>query len=392
MTDRTGKRRVNNPSKTEQSGGIPDMFDVAAIADLPDMTNEELKELEVKVQKEFKSITRDYLKARLVRINSMIDSLDKHINFFRDNFDNWNDDYEAVVRQIHDIRYAQEEICLGRNDPNYSTNDISEMFANYTSPFDFDTYLNHQELHTLPFDESFQNLILKFNKELLGLLNEQKRHIKLLQDRVDDNKKIIWLRYRANLLDKKNQLLNDHLQELSMLNDLEQKIIRNEPIVDTNGLIRDWDTYHNSLIPPNTKLTKDNTRDYISNKKILNNKIELTNIKHNNLFGLKRFRESQYVPQMNPNKRTRLLDCSGLSKDEVDHDLSLIKKTPEQNSTQELLNDPNDNNDEVVEVDDPLTPKSDNLQQDYSKLLQVMSKHDFQLPEIPAIENFPQLG
>lgn len=238
--------------------------------------------------------------------------------------------------------------------------------------------------------KAFKKIIYKFVKDLTGLLNEQKRHIKLIQDKIKDNKRIIWLRYRANLLDTKNELLNSHLKELSMLNEMEQKIIRNEPISDAKSLIDDWNSYHNSLIPPGAKFPKDNTRYYISNKRVLKNKIETTNIKQNNLNSLKRFNESQYVPDINPGKRTRLLNCSGLAKDEIDQDLLLLKLKPKLNSQKEI-NEANDNNDDVAEVDDPVTPRSDSLQQDYSKLLEVMSKNDLNLPEIPAIENFPQL-
>ncbi|EGV60404.1 hypothetical protein CANTEDRAFT_95854 [Yamadazyma tenuis ATCC 10573] len=392
------KKPESNPSNIGSSDSQSvtkrrnsEQFDASQIVELLAMNNGEMKDLEDSIQKEFRNITRDYLKGRLSRINYMIGNFGDHIKQFKENEKAWTKVVQFESETIESVKYSQENVCLNEktNLKSYQAlnDEIEGLLKNTQSPMDIDKYLTKTNDQVLPFSESFTKLISGYARDLFTLSEENRLQTDLIKTHMENSRIIIWQQFRSNLINYKYYLIDKCLEELA---DIERE---EQGLNSSKHKISQWDDYHNSLVS-STKGINSDTRNYIANKFVKRNRVELTNIKLNNLNNKHRFDRSQnnYNPYINPNKRVKLSVCQGLGDDEINDDLFMIKNKvivdDSDGHDYDLIND----KDSSVDGNFPLTPKADELQTEYDRLLNLRTEEDNQkveLPLLPPIECFP---
>lgn len=369
------------------------MFDAKKLADLPNLSTEQVKQLESDIQQEFETISKQYLQARLSRINYMINNLGDRIEDIQTNGQQWNELFTFEAQAVENIKYNREQVCLNEKATvkDYH-HEFREIIKNCPNPLDFAPPLD------LPFKDQFAPLIKNGIKDLSGVVNEKKYLLDSLEKNVERQKNIIWQNYRKEIINYKYHLINKKLLRLSTLYKAHQKL-------DTNGkYIRRWENYHRPLVSKNPKPDGLDPLNFISNKVNKSNRIETTNIKNEYLSRYYAFKANQIKSETNGplGSTTALSNCKGLTDTEIDNDLALMKtglssstSHPEQSIDLDQESEQEDlveEQEEKNEVPDPVTPQNqdNSFQQQYAKLMAVpMINETFTIPDLPSIEHFP---
>lgn len=353
-------------------------FSVQNIVKIPNLSVEELTELEKEILDEFRDISKSYLATRLSRIDTLIEKINNLIKITTANDRNWLKIYNFEIETINNIKTNTEDLVLLSGGYIHNRADIlrsideyeeelKEIFKNLQSPLDFDETLgdlenennNNDENSTkLPFAYLFERFFKPHTRSLQTIINEKDYQSRLLQNNSSGNSAIIWKLYYYNLMRRKHELVQ---QTFSELNNLYKEY---HSVNDQQQIARGWSNYYRSVISPidlrrtydegnNNKLNHTiynttNTHDYktilennrdsnysnLDNLYLQKNRIELTNIRKNIFSQQHRFNHTQNRDSQTylldteepAKKRVKLNTCLGLVKDEIDDDLSLLRK------------------------------------------------------------------
>lgn len=306
-------------------------FKVDQLKSLTGSDPEQLRELEVQIQQEFRDLVRNYLENRVVKVNSMLKNIDSSIKELQQNDNQWEKVFNFENGAIDSMKSNLEHLLNGTGIKDYLQyeQEINEIITNISNPKTFDNILN--ESKKLEFDHFFKPSLTTSNKELEMVFNESQYQKKLINQNLEKNKNIIWLQYREKLLAEKDRLIKESLNNL---NDLNKSFHREDVAKDYQ---QDWDHYHKSLMSI-SDLKNDNPNYNI---------YELTNIKKGILAKL---------------ADDKLSQLEGLNEMEMNNDLQMMRG-------------------EIKPVDDIDT----DFQNQYNELL---TSEVMELPSIPPIESF----
>ncbi|ODV77516.1 uncharacterized protein CANTADRAFT_36932, partial [Suhomyces tanzawaensis NRRL Y-17324] len=329
-------------------------FDPKVLGQISSYTPKQLMDLEAVISAEFKSVGKDYIQARLERVNKLIEKINKLLKAANANDKNWLKIYNFEIETIHNIKNNTEDLILSSegmvpNRPDILKSfdeyeeELKEIFKNLQSPLDFDNILKESqevdlEESILPFPYLFKQFFKPHKKNLEAIVNEKNYQTNLIYDTSLGNSTIIWKQYYNNLVKQKQKLVQETYDELNNLYKEYHNI--NEEEVAITGIKH----YYRSVIGVNevkqiyedeTLVNTSNSRDLksiiannydsgylnLDNQYVKNNRIEASNTRKAILHNLKRFNESQSSLTDTSTKRIRLDVCKGLDDSEIDLDI-----------------------------------------------------------------------
>lgn len=330
-------------------------FDPQTLAQVPRYSTEELSRVEKALAKEFKSLGRQYIEARLARIHKLIDKTTRLIKVAACNDKNWLKIYNFEIETINNIKSNTEDLILMNSGVIRNKYDLlksvdeyeeelKEIFKNLQSPLAFDETLKELEKPvgetTLPFSYLFQNVFQPHIQNLRSIINEKDYQSRMLGHNSRGNSAIIWKQYYHNLVRRKQELIEQTCSELNALHKEYNHINQNQ-VNHTQ-----WKNYYNSVVSINdfkrdsepintinthnigTLLSHSSDPNYtnLDNQYVLNNKIESTVTKMNIIHNLNHFNHAQNRQnEANSRKRIKLNSCLGLTGDEIDSDLLALR-------------------------------------------------------------------
>lgn len=328
-------------------------FQEEVISNLTKLSNDQLLKLEKDIGEEFSRLGRSYIEARLVRIHQMIEKLNNSIKLVNLNDKNWLKIYNFEIETINNIKTNTEDLILVNegllsNKPDLIRSideyeqELLEIFKSLQSPLNFDESINNCQNSKLPLPYLFDAFAKNHKTNLQTIINEKNYQTNLLKNLAKSNSTIIWKQYHHKLMNRKQELIDNTLHELYQLN--KQYQLQDQNISYSNNI----NHYYKSLLSPqelidcyskenqNTINSKNlsaiikNSRDpkYYNlndNTYINKNKVELSDIRKNIIKNHNLFNSQQNYSQ-NPNKRVKLNTCTGLSHNQIDNDLDMIKQ------------------------------------------------------------------
>ncbi|KAI5958072.1 hypothetical protein KGF57_002880 [Candida theae] len=209
--------------------------------DLENMSLEQLNEYQSKISREFKSLSKEYLKKRLSRVNVMLEKLNSSIKLASANDKSWLKIYNFEIETINNIMTNTEDLIMVKNKtiPNKPDllksmdeyeEELQEIFTNLQSPFDFDdtfkydngeiaNQLNnsHSQLSRLPFPYLFNQSFKPHRDELRSISLEKDYQSQLIRNNCQNNSTIAWNQYYTKLNQHKNRLLTETQSQLNQL-------------------------------------------------------------------------------------------------------------------------------------------------------------------------------
>lgn len=387
---------------------------------LTQLDSNSLATLEYDIQKNFRTISKKYLKARVARIEYIIACMDQQMKIFNENEKLWQKAYLEETQAIEDLKVNTENFILLGSSSRKSARRNLDSFKlemdlvnnNIICPLEykssFDIKADNEGVKRIPFEKELKSIIEPYQRDLLRILKEKEYHDKLLESNMRANQKIIWKQYYTGLKRKKSQLLNKTYEEL------EELCNEHQSLRESHISCSLWNYYYRTLISPlqlkrsydetadNSLLLNDHDHHYGSdNHYYKKNRIELTQIK-NSILSKLRSTSSQ--------KGTKI--CEGLSKDEIESDLFSMKNVK--------INEAGDSgqaDDKIVDMLDE-TPinhtdldqlKKNLLEEKYKKILEMpvsiiltekdykiqfgqpngkQSANELKLPQLPPFEVF----
>lgn len=345
---------LKSPANSNKLSQPNNIFKAATFKNLPNFTNDQLKKLEDQIQAEFRDISKNYLNSRLFRINNMIKEISSTISQFNDNDKEWDELIKYETQTILRVKDALEHSIQYGNSSLRSfesiNKEINDLLLNVKTPLDLDEFLSCNK--SLPFSKIFAKVIDPYTKEMNALYAENEYTTKLYSQLTDNNRVIIWQKFRAELINYKYFLVEKYMDELAFIEREEQDLN------SSKNQIKAWDLYHSSFIPLTGKIHNTDTRDYISSKSGNRNGIELTNIKQANIKNQVQSKVSNGI-------------ISQTTNDDLDNDLRMIRNNVEEEVPQEPV------------IQDT------GYQDNYEKLMKLNMGNAKQLPIIPALEQFP---
>lgn len=306
---------------------MTDKFDLNVLKDIPSLSGEQLKQLEASLQNEFKTLGKLYLKSRLSRIDHLLDSVNDYVRLMQDYDKNWNKIHKFESDSIDRVRTNQERICLEGETAKTNTFDypayeqeIKDIVKNIQSPLLVDKLLdNDEEINSgLPFKSKFDKYIQGFSRDLKGIQKENQCETQRINHKIDADKVLIWKNYQKELINYKYYLLDKDLNQLNQL-------MKSYYDINSNHTQSQWDHYHNSTMSIDKLKSMPPHDNYYQIRKPIKNKVELTNIKLDRIKRMQQFETSQNLYSI-PNKKIKLLECSGLTEDEIENDLLMVRK------------------------------------------------------------------
>lgn len=392
-------------------------FNADNIANLTDLPHEDLLKLEKDIGGEFANLAKSYINGRLVRIHHMIDSLNQSIRLVSLNDRNWLKIYNFEIETINNIKTNTEDLILVNdglltNKPDLIQTideyeeELIEVFKSLQSPLNFDDSISSQKNSKLALPHLFDSFSKNHQQNLQTIVNEKNYQINLYKNLFDSNSTIVWKQYFHKLKSRKQELIDQTLNELYNLNKQyhgqDQNIKYNRKIqnyykslLSPQELI-DNDAQINTINSNNLSTITKNNRDpnYANDNTYINkNKIELSDTRKDIINQTNSFESQQNFS----NKRIKLSTCSGLSHNQIDHDLYLINENIDEYSED---SDDNDNDNEIDEEEDlkrielmnQATKAEDELTKNYQKLLGMdrsPSPKSSMVFELPPLEKFP---
>ncbi|CCE85463.1 Piso0_005059 [Millerozyma farinosa CBS 7064] len=403
-----------------------DGFDPRKLSEFFHLTPDELVAQEEEISKEFSSLARQYVKSRLSRIDHMINLLGIYIKKFNDFDKTWSKIYGLEEKTLHQIRTSTEDLILSNklmspssiiNKVNEDENELLEILVNIQYPLelvnDFD--VNDGSGFELPFKEHLDKVIRPYIHDLKSVEKERLYQSDLIDSVVTTNMEVIWNQYSRGLIDYKEQLIEETCKQLQSLNNEYHHISHNFLNQE------DWKNYYRSVVRDSQmeaslassedQSAANNHDKFYDTDNIYckNNRIELTNYRRRILSQLQFFKLSQELhgSKDNPNEKHLLNTYVGLSENEIDSDLVLLRSGIEnKHNMDDFVN---------YETKEPQSPVKHHISEEllhlkYRKLLglpsdQTKNIHSsdndvdqgpldithFRLPSIPPLEAFPPL-
>mmetsp|Transcript_6767 Transcript_6767/g.8561 ORF Transcript_6767/g.8561 Transcript_6767/m.8561 type:complete len:435 (+) Transcript_6767:38-1342(+) len=418
-------------------------FKESHLSNLAHSSIEELTNIENVISQEFNSLSKEYLNSRATRINQLINSLDYFISKVSEDETDWLEVFRTQTETINNIKTNTEDLILSSKTGSVKNicdtldeyeDTLKYLFQNIQSPL---SLLGNYKVNflskgdatnkgrQLPFEGQFDNVIRPYGNDLKSILGESHYNHLLLESTTRANSTIIWKQYQSDLIAYKNKLINETYEQLNDLfkehhninkgelsNKSKEKYYRS--VISQNDLKRSYDAANSD-----TAVSNNHDNYYDSNNSYFKkNKIELTNEKYRILSKLERFEKSQTTHSNNPNIIYRLNSCSGLSSNEIDNDINLLRNSilnksiinEEEVDIIEPQTDTNEEDQEISEeslkqkykqllsmssdADAVLQPKPKSLRSilaDSSPPLSATTLPKLHIPELPPLELFPKL-
>lgn len=338
--------------------------------DFSNLSREEKQKLQTSISEEFDKLGREYLEARLLRITSLLDSINNSIKTTRSNDKKWQQIFSFEMETINKLKYNVEDLTKIDNDQEIVKNEVlknfqeyeeelREIFENVQGPLALDDSIKNdeEELHAqlnedndiqsnrIVFPYMFEKVFSPFKRALNTLANENVYNTNLIHTSSKAHAKIIWKQYRNDVIRKKQELIQKTTDELSQLNAEYMHLRDNKLTTDS------WKQYYRSVIPTDqfiSSASRDTTYMNLDNQYLHNNRIEMTNIKRHITE-----ESALFEPQAEDEqgrKRIKLSICAGLSTNEIDADLMSMKQKPSSFPVETTLDA--EIADEIVELDE----------------------------------------
>lgn len=317
------------------------IYDPALIPQLPHMSVQQLNMLESQINQEFSTLAHEYLKARLSRLNSIINHLDANIENSRASDGHWSLFYNLQLQVINELNHITEDLILDGTkfsskqiieSPHELETRLDSLITSMKLPLEYDELLNGEN-ETLPFKDFFSEIIDYHKVQLSALLKLEAYHSRYMESITEINKTLTWKRCKLDISEYKEELINKTFEELRNLNDEYYSIT---PLL---SLALSDKLYYKSNVPvtsmkepePGSQLRLElgNIDPYydIDNIYYKKNQLEISDTKRAVLAGDKRFKASSNrhpIPQLE--RVTIKLDgCVGLSAEEAEADLSTLR-------------------------------------------------------------------
>lgn len=320
-------------------------FEPEMIANLPQLSIQQLSKLEECISEEFASLAQEYVAARKSRVEYMQKNVESQIKKFQHNDSSWSNFYNQQVQLIETLSTLTENSVIKDNSSSRHHNkyhhasaldfekELQQLMASLELPLDFDDVFKHR-MGDLPFAEYFREIVDLHKAQLVALMQLNRYQSDLIETITEKNKVILWKQYREDVLEYKNKLINETRQELENLHNEYHGINSNASVANTNM------HYYRSVVP--VEISKSDSRHGaqrllstkihdkyhgVDNIYYRNNRVEITDTK---IAAQKRYREfsqqqNKYkIPQLNT-VSVKLGGCLGLTKEELDADLALIR-------------------------------------------------------------------
>ncbi|RLV92684.1 hypothetical protein JA1_002997 [Spathaspora sp. JA1] len=345
---------------------------------------DELTKLEQDISSEFKTLAQQYLTSRLSRINTMIDKITNSIKLTSTNDKNWLKIFNFEFETINNIKTNCEDLILNENSKDILNSvdeyekELQEIFNNLQSPLDFDDIITNDEgLDKLPFPYLFNQVFTPHKKHLQAVVEEKDYQTRLIMNLAQGNSVVIWKQYYRNMIQRKQQLVQETLDELTSL-------YREYHNLDVNKVINNQNKYYYKSVITTQELNKTKNHDSgyvdIRNTRLIpRNKIELTATR-------KRIRKSKRVYKLDETQR--VLPCQGLNDGEIEQDLWLLKqgKVNQVQQQEEQIQEEQSDEDEDEEN---YSTEQQELRIKYKQLLSTQEL-PLVMPQLPPLEKFPK--
>lgn len=305
-------------------------FEPSTVLDLPGMSSETLAKIEAQLANEFASLSREFVEARKPRIEYLLKRIDQLIADAENHDREWNQICSSKIKQIEAVFTAPEHYLLGTSKEEPNEEDLKSLISQVIAPLDLDDIAARND--ELPYSVFFKKIIRPYETQLDALHNQYIYQSALINQNVERNQSIIWKQYLQDILDMRNELIDKTYLELTSLYE-EFHDIRPGKVAAS-----EWNHYYRSVVPSGdipeekfqqVRLKRGNIDSYydIDNRYFKKNKIKLTKAKMDVLEGLSEFEAKQRghdVPQRD-DIIVNLTSCAGLTQDEVDDDLGLLR-------------------------------------------------------------------
>ncbi|KAK6201428.1 uncharacterized protein RJT21DRAFT_35176 [Scheffersomyces amazonensis] len=289
----------NNDSRSEvdehEDHEDHDLF-TETLTKIPNLSVEQLTNLEEELSQEFKFVSKNYITSRLSRINKLIERINSSIKIANANDRNWSRIYNFEVETINNIKTNTEDLILMSMKQIEEKSDIlksldeyeeelREVVKNLQSPLAFDGTLgeinnkedndaisrhtnsntnttssnnngngngngndngehdpSHHDHSKLPFPYLFDKFFKPHKSGLKTIVNENEYQSKLLRDNSLGNSTIIWKRYYYELMQRKQAMILKTYDELNQLYNDYHNVNYNEKTS------RQWKHYYRTVL------------------------------------------------------------------------------------------------------------------------------------------------
>lgn len=366
---------------------IPSPFVPLLVPDLPLLSISELSQLEEQISKEFTDLAQQYIQARRPRVDLLIEAVDASIKKFQRSESSWAKFYALQVQVLESLSGNVEDMLLaGLSHPSNRSSlnhidleaDLAEVIKQVQLPLDMDDLFAVGK-HEIPFSQHFLEIISLHQSQLEALAIQRHYQLDLVASLPEKNKRILWKQYRKDILDRQEQLVQETTLKLTKLSNEYHGVSANADLTKENA------KYYRSVVPlvpeadqlhSQHRLARSNTDSYydVDNVYCKKNQIEITDartrIEHeNSVFAAAQ--DSHKIPQLD-SVRVRLNGCEGLTQEESDADLALLRSFKE-------------DADEEMEIDDESADSMDG--DDESDMSNSAEEAAARNPEYDAILN-----
>ncbi|OBA20102.1 hypothetical protein METBIDRAFT_45324 [Metschnikowia bicuspidata var. bicuspidata NRRL YB-4993] len=319
-------------------------FEPEMIANLPQMTIQQLSKLEDCISDEFALLAREYVQARKSRVEYMQKNIESQIRTFQQNDTSWSSFYNQQVKLIDTLTNLTENNVIGDNTSSCHQKiddtvleietQLKQLTASIELPLDLDVVFKH-ELGDLPFAEYFKEIVDLHKAQLVALLHHIQYQSDLTESITEKNRVIFWKQYKADVLQYKEKLINQTCQELENLHKEYHGISSEANEANTNS------HYYRSVVPVEMSKAdaRCNTQYLLSTKNLdkyhgfdniyfRNHRIEITDTKKAVQRRFQEFldQQNQYKIAQLDSVAVKLAGCMGLSKEEAENDLALMRR------------------------------------------------------------------
>lgn len=338
-TANTHSEPLQSPPPAEFSAPIH--FEPEMIAKLPGMTSEQLLQIEELLSHEFNSLAKEYLHARESRVESMLDSIDRQIQVCQARDSDWSQHYASEMEIIDGLLYSTENHILGTQSgaPGPANLDefdkaVADLVAGMVLPIAMDDVFTTRK-NDLPFSTQFRVFVDLYQRHLDALLNYKDYQSKLVDNNTEKNRAILWKQYRIEAMEFRQKLIDQTYLDLRNLYEeyhgINEYKIAN---IDADKYYRagaSVDLLRHENEDTQYRLRPDNVDSYydVDNRYVKNNRIQVTAAKEAVLERAGEFERNQEkysIPQID-NVTVRLSGCEGLTSQEADADLLLLRKS-----------------------------------------------------------------
>lgn len=322
----------------------------ADLVQLPRMNPDDLIHLERGLAREFRELSREYMRVRMVRIELMLAEITQALDRVAAGDTAWTEVYEQELATIAQLQTNFEDWCLAADPADAGVVELvaayeqmlGEVAANLLLPASFDGVLrplpplpvkdehgDTPHIDVPPFAHLFDSVFTPHKTQLAAIANEKRYQLQMLAANAEANTAIVWMQYYREMCRFRQQLVDDTYADLWRLHQ-QYHHVNYEHQRRLNHA-----QYYRAVVPPRdvvpepcntTQCTDARTavaelRDpsYANrdNPYVARNKIATTDVRRDAA------RAALLYPLVD-RPQGELAVCRGLSDDEIDADLRLM--------------------------------------------------------------------